>query len=231
VLVYVSSLAAAGPAPADRPLTEDLPPRPVSDYGRSKLAAEQYLRTLAGDLPATVLRPPSVFGPWDRWTVKLFRLARRGVVLVPGYRVVRLSWVYVGDLVDAILLAGERGRRLAPVQDAARQDQGLYYIALDERPTMVETAQLAAQVEGYRIRRTFHIPPLLCWLSAWNNDLRGRLTGRLFLINPDKIREALAGSWICSADKARRELGFTCRTDLATGFRVTFRWYADHGWL
>src|SRR3954468_8269973 len=43
--VLVSSLAAAGPAPRGRPLLGSEPPRPVTAYGRSKLAAEQVVRS------------------------------------------------------------------------------------------------------------------------------------------------------------------------------------------
>ena len=39
--IYVSSLAAVGPSPNGRPLREESCPRPVSDYGRSKLEGEE----------------------------------------------------------------------------------------------------------------------------------------------------------------------------------------------
>ena len=72
---------------------------------------------------------------------------------------------------------------------------------------------------------------ILCWLGARINDYRTLLTGRVFWLNSDKIREALAGSWICDASKAKRELGFSCRTDLTTCLRATVRWYHDQDWL
>ena len=227
VFLYVSSLAAAGPARDDRPLTEDCPPQPVSEYGRSKLAAERYLRGLAGKLPITVLRPPSVFGPGDPYTFKLFRLARWGVMLVPGRRVFRLSWIDVADLIEAMLLAALRGRRL----DSASEETGVYFVALDERPTIAELTQLLAETAGRRRLRTFHVPIFLGPLGAYINDLRSRLTGRAYWLNPDKLREAVAGSWICDPSKAKRELGFACQTDLASGLRAASRWYHDHGWL
>src|SRR6266508_2168624 len=39
--VLISSLAAAGPSPDGRPVRDTDVPRPVSDYGRSKLLAEE----------------------------------------------------------------------------------------------------------------------------------------------------------------------------------------------
>ena len=66
----VSSLAAAGPSPADRLRTERDPPAPVSNYGRSKLAGEQYARAAAGRLPVTIVRPPIVIGAGDSDSAK-----------------------------------------------------------------------------------------------------------------------------------------------------------------
>src|SRR5207245_553823 len=43
--VYVSTLAAGGPTVAGRPIDEQRPPAPVTDYGRSKLAGEVLVRS------------------------------------------------------------------------------------------------------------------------------------------------------------------------------------------
>ncbi|HUF56246.1 MAG TPA: NAD-dependent epimerase/dehydratase family protein, partial [Thermohalobaculum sp.] len=61
-LIVVSSLAAREPG--------------LSDYAASKRAGEEaVLRAAAG--PVTVLRPPVLYGPWDRETLALFRAAAR----------------------------------------------------------------------------------------------------------------------------------------------------------
>jgi nucleoside-diphosphate-sugar epimerase len=227
-LVYVSSLAAAGPA-SDSPLTEEAPPRPMSHYGRSKLGGEQHLRALADRLPCTVLRPPCVFGPGEPYMLKILWQARLGIMLRPGRCDFRLSWVYVEDLVEAMVLATERGRRLAADTGASWDETGVYFVALEERPTVRELADLIAEAVGTRIRWNFAIPAPLCRLGAHVNEWRAWLTGRPYWINTDKIREALAGSWTCDAGKAKRELGFTCRTDLRTGLRTTIQWYCEQG--
>src|SRR5215475_8505553 len=63
-LIHVSSLAAAGPAPASAPHREDDPPRPLTPYGVSKLESERIVMATSG-LRSIILRPGVVYGPTD----------------------------------------------------------------------------------------------------------------------------------------------------------------------
>jgi nucleoside-diphosphate-sugar epimerase len=150
---------------------------------------------------------------------------------LPDRKDFQLSWIYVEDLVEVLHLAARRGQRLAADQAGRGPGQGIYYVALDAQPSFVELADLAASIQGRPAVRTMRIPAFLCWLAAGVNGLRTRLTGRTHWLNPDKLREALAGSWVCSPDKAKHELGFSCRTDLAAGFRIIYEWYRYQGLL
>jgi nucleoside-diphosphate-sugar epimerase len=47
----------------------------------------------------------------------------------------------------------------------------------------------------------------------------------------DKIREMSQKYWVCSAEKARRELNFVPRLTLKEGMAETIRWYRDNAWL
>jgi nucleoside-diphosphate-sugar epimerase len=231
VVVYVSSLAAAGPAVANQPLVEASPPAPVSAYGRSKLEGERRFRLVAERVPVTVVRSPSVFGPGDVNTLWLFRAVRYGVNFVPGRRDIWLSWVYVTDLVNSMQRAAECGHRLLPAEESHDQACGIYYIALDESATLTEVGALAAQALERRLWHTFHVPGRICRLFARGNDLFARLTKRPVLITSDKITEGLAGSWLCAPEKAKQELGFVCQTKLADGLRQTAAWYRTQGLL
>jgi nucleoside-diphosphate-sugar epimerase len=50
-------------------------------------------------------------------------------------------------------------------------------------------------------------------------------------VNSDKMAEALAGSWTCSAAKARTQLGWSPAATLAERLRETAQWYRQAGWL
>ncbi|MCE5255545.1 MAG: NAD(P)-dependent oxidoreductase, partial [Spirochaetaceae bacterium] len=78
-IIAISSLAAVGPSHNDKGVGADDELRPLTPYGRSKVEMEQVMRSIAGPIPCTFLRPPTVYGPRDRDTLELFRMAKRGI--------------------------------------------------------------------------------------------------------------------------------------------------------
>jgi len=50
-------------------------------------------------------------------------------------------------------------------------------------------------------------------------------------INIDKVREIAAGSWVCSAQAAKTDLGFEVGAPLIERLRQTVQWYRQEGWL
>ncbi|MBM4069240.1 MAG: NAD(P)-dependent oxidoreductase [Planctomycetes bacterium] len=230
-VVFVSSLAAAGVAPADRPLTEESPAAPVSEYGRSKLAAEQHLRAVADRVPITIVRPPIVFGPWDPLTVILFKIVRLGINFNAGLKDYRLAWIHVADLVEGLVKAARNGEHLPPDTRTAPPGRGIYFMAMDEMRSLREASELTARALKRKMLAFIYFPAFLCRFLAKVNDRIAQRISRPSLMVPDKIAEGLAGSWMCSSDKAKRELGFSCHFQLEAGLRMLAQWYRKHGWM
>ncbi len=113
--VHVSSLAAAGPSSSNGPLSEEDAPRPVSHYGRSKLAGEQFVRQSPLADRAVIVRPPVVYGPRDRDVYQMIRTVAGGWMLQIGSVRRYFSLVYVGDLVDGLIAAADRVRPVPAV--------------------------------------------------------------------------------------------------------------------
>lgn len=107
-LVYVSSVKVNGEATLPgRPFTEDMPPAPEDDYGRSKLLAEEALAEVAArtGLQVVVVRPPLVYGPGVKGNfLSLLNACRKRWPLPLGGIDNRRSLIYLGNLVDALLL-------------------------------------------------------------------------------------------------------------------------------
>ena len=218
-LILVSSQAAVGPSRGVRPRREEDPPAPVTAYGRSKLAAERVRHRYPG-LPITVIRPPAVYGPGDRDILAYFRLVRARVrpELVPTPR---LSVVYVGNLVDALLLALER---------PPRGGQRVYHVADRGVVTMSEVAEWIAAAYG---RPTWRVPVPQAALAAARLPLAaaGRLLRRDLLLSRDKLREIAQPAWVLASRRIQAELGYRPRVSTRDGIRHTAQWYLDHGWL
>ena len=234
VLVIVSSLAAAGPASGGGLRTEKDPPEPVSNYGRSKRAGELAAGEFADRVPITIVRPPIVFGQGDRACLEMFQTVKRcRLHFVPGRAPRKFSFIHAADLAELLILAAERGSRLAPAvpSDDASSTEGYYFADSGEHPTYHELGHMIGEALGYR--RTFSVSCGLrmVWLIAAVSELAGRIRGTPACLCIDKAREATAGSWACSGQKAADELGFSVATPLAERFHQTAQWYRNEKWL
>ena len=231
-LIFVSSVAAAGPAPDNRPRTEQDPARPVSHYGRSKRAGELAVERFADRVPITIVRPGIVFGEYGGEMVLMFRCVYRfRIHAVPGLKPFPLSVIYVADLVDLLLSAAERGRRLAPGGSGPVAGQGYYFACLPECPDYLQFGRLLQQAMECSGVLYLYFPEPFPWLVGGVHELWDRLRGVTTNLNLDKIREAMAGSWACSCAAAQRDLTFRPGRPLLEQLRATADWYRQHGWL
>ena len=231
VLIFVSSLAVAGPARDGVPRRETEPPAPVSFYGKSKWAAEQRLAEWAGRLPISIVRPPIVYGPGDMQMLKMFRSVKKGLHFVPHRLPYQFSTVHVRDLVDAMQSAARQGRRLAGKDDLdGGQYTGIYFTASDDLPTYADIGREIARTLGRRVFvRRLRTP--MVWLIAGICEATARVLRRPLIMNFDKMREATAGSWTCDCERAKTELGFSARFPLAEGLADSTEWYRKEGLL
>ena len=220
--VHVSSLAAAGPSTADRPLTETDEPRPVSHYGRSKLAGEQAVRQspLAGR--TIVVRPPVVYGPRDKDVYRMLRTVSRGWMAQIGAAPRRFSHIYVGDLVDGIIAAADCTNPSAVGH--------VFYLANAAPVSWDEFGGLAARLMRRKLR-TVAIPEKAAYVLGLCAEWGSRLSGKPGILSRDKVREACCAGWVCDPGRARRELGFCAPMGLEEGLRRTLDWYKEAGWL
>jgi nucleoside-diphosphate-sugar epimerase len=216
-LVYLSSLAAAGPAEG-RPVEPDDEPRPLTTYGRSKLAGERHALGRVG-IATAVLRPPAVYGPRDRELLPFFRLAKRGLLPVIGPLTRRVQMVHVRDLADALVRAVE-------VPEAT----GIFHIAESTAYTwsqMLELVEAAVGRRGVRVP----VPAALLKTAALGTQVGARMSRRPAVFDHEKALDLLAAGWLCETEAARRDLGFTAATPLPEGLRETAGWYRAHGWM
>lgn len=227
-MVYVSSLAAAGPCIEGRPRTEREGATPISNYGRSKYAGEVASAAFADKTPITVVRPPIVLGQGDRDGFELFRtIARLRTHLVPGPGDEPYSVIHAEDLTSALVAAARRGKRLESRDPLA----GVYFAAADEQVTYTELGEMIGRAVGVCPVRIVRSPAPTVWGVATVNELIAQVTRKPRLLSWDKAREATAGGWACDDREFRRDTGFTPARSLQDRLDETAAWYREQAWL
>jgi nucleoside-diphosphate-sugar epimerase len=230
VLVVVSSLAAAGPSPPGQIKSECDAPAPVSNYGRSKRAGELAAEAFAAEVPRSIVRPPIVFGEGDPGMAQMFRpIARLGLHVVPGSSDRRFSLIHAADLAEALVRAVHTGRRIVPSSDPqSTSAAGYYFVAAPEQPTYAELGLLIGAALSRSRVRILRTPEWLTGVRPGRASCT-HVRRKPSIFNVDKIREATAGSWICSPQRAQEELGFSVSASLPDGSRAEGRVVSARG--
>jgi nucleoside-diphosphate-sugar epimerase len=205
--VAVSSLAAREPQ--------------LSDYAFSKRMGEDAARAAYADAPnqLTVIRPPAIYGPWDRETLAFFKTTTRSLVPVFGQN--RAAIIHAADAAAAIA---------AIVTGAG--PSGLYTLA-DDHPqgyTMAELLAEAARATGHS-PRFIRVPDEVVRAAGHLSGWWGRRRGHVPIFTAGKAREILHPDWSVSPTELLPAFIYKSKIDLADGFASTVAWYRQAGWL
>lgn len=210
--VFISSIGALRGA-SDEPVTEQTPPAPTSDYGRSKLRAEQQLRSMAaaGTTKLTILRPCLVYGPQNPGNMaRLSRLVDTGLPLPFGAIDGTRSLVYIGNLCSAIIAC--LGNEKAFAND--------FIVCDDDALSLPDLVSSIAAAKGRKVRLV-PVPLHVLHLLGRIGDLVARLPGGGVGIDSYSVAQ-LTASLPCSNRKAREVLGWRPPCSVAEGLRRTF---------
>ncbi|MFZ5981585.1 MAG: NAD-dependent epimerase/dehydratase family protein, partial [Candidatus Zixiibacteriota bacterium] len=218
-LVYISSLAAAGPSLEGRPVTELDEPQPMTVYGESKLAGEKVALAYKDKYPVAVVRPSGVYGPGDKEMFDLFKTIYRHFRPLVGDSRRKIQIVHVDDLCLGIYKAMTVGTPPGAV----------YFICENRAYTMREMMELFHKACG-RWAVPVNVPGWLFRTIAFVSERSFKLVGATPFLTMNKSAELLA-AWEVSTEKARLELGFVSRIPLERGAKETCDWYIEKGWL
>ena len=199
--VHVSSLAAREPK--------------LSLYGASKCRSEQLVHS--SGLDWAIVRPPAVYGPGDKETLELFRMAKLGLMLMPPKG--RLSLIHADDLAGLLLaLAGPQ----APSNILIEPD--------DAKPggwTHREFAKALGQAVGTK-PAIVSSPGILLRLAARADQLFRREKAKLTV---DRAAYFSHRNWVVEPKRGAPPELWHPRIETTQGLKATADWYRAAGWL
>ncbi len=218
--VLISSQAVCGPNPDENPIDENYIPRPITNYGRTKLKAEQEVLLHKDKLPVTVLRPCAIFGPRDTEILYYFKTYSKGLNAIIGFNKKYLSLIYIEDLIDGILLASESEKSNGEIFFLSNTN----FYDWDE---IASTTEKVLSKKAIKIR----IPHWVVYTAGALSEFFSLFSKNAATLNIEKCKDLTQTRWVCSNKKARELLGFREKNTLEEGFRKTVEWYKQNGWI
>ena len=199
--VHVSSLAAREPK--------------LSLYGASKARAEELV--MSSGLDWTIVRPPAVYGPGDKETLELFRMAKLGLILTPPTG--RISVIHAVDLARLLLALAAPG---APSSCLVEPDDGK-----TGGWTHRDFARALAAAVGTKAA-VISSPGVLLRLAARADQL---VRGDKAKLTPDRAAYFSHRNWVVEPKRAAPAELWRPEVETGQGLKETAAWYREKGWL
>lgn len=223
--VFVSSLSILGAIHEEMPykdITDNDTPQPNTAYGRSKLEAEEFLRSLGDGFPFVILRPTGVYGPREKDYFMMAQSIKQHIDFAVGYKRQDITFIYVADVVQAVFLAINADKGVC----------GKSFILSDGKVYSSRTFSDLIKKELH-VKHVMRIvaPIWLLKIISTAGEYTAHITGKVSALNRDKYNIMKQRNWRCDITPARQLLGFKPEYDLERGVKITMKWYKDNGWL
>jgi nucleoside-diphosphate-sugar epimerase len=218
--IYMSSIAARGPADYTETglVTNDTPPQPVTNYGKSKLAGERILEATT-NFSYTIIRPTIVYGPREKDLYTVFELVKKGLELYVGSHKQSLTFIHVKDLVQVIIDALSTTRKRAA-----------YFVADGDVYSSEELNGFIKEALGKKTMKLRLPIGLIKVVAAISESVNG-IFGNYPPLNRDKVNELKCQSWVIDTSLIQEDFNFAPRIRLPDGIRDTVKWYKQNNWL
>lgn len=216
--ILVSSLAVLGNRP-QIDVDESAPHATTGDnYNWTKIEAEKLALRIHRErgLPLIIIRPPYIYGPHDRQLLpRLITAIERGKFMYIGSGENPISLAYVGNVVDALLLAA-RG---------PRTDGRVYHIT--DGPPVTRVRLINTICDGLGLPRPRkHLPVPVAMALMHVLETKAKLTGATEppLLNRFRVK-FLHTPLSFSIRRAQEELGYGPRFAFEEGMRAALEWF------
>jgi dihydroflavonol-4-reductase len=220
--IYVSSQTVAGPSKSlENPKTEEDECQPITSYGKSKRAGELEVINYFDKMPVTIVRPPAVYGPRDTAILSIFQTVNKGIGTLIGFNKKYVSLIHSDDLVRGIKLAGE----------SSKSNSQIYFISSNEFYNWDQLMEIIKDKMGKKHIIKLKLPHSLVLIIAGISGFFGKFSSKPPVLNYEKGIDFIQDYWICSAEKAKNEIGFVQEMTIEAGMENSIKWYKENNWL
>ncbi len=208
--VFISSIAASGPAFNGELKTEKESDNPVSFYGESKLLAEESVKNGAGNIDYVILRPPNIYGPSQREMFTLIRVIQKRILPLLGNKNSKTSLLYVEDIVNAIILAGE----------CEAANNKTYFVTDNRAYTWRKTVKLISKALGV-YPFVIPIPGWILTIAAWKLGILSKIFGFDLPFRTKDLQSIRKNRWTFDGTAFMKATGFEPQISLKDGIKKT----------
>ena len=221
VFVLMSSLSVMGEGDELNytPIKVEDEPKPNTIYGKSKLEAENWIKSL-NNFPYLIIRPTGVYGPRDKDYLILIKTIKRGLGVGAGFKKQVLSFIYSEDLVEVTFKLLEKGIK--------RKE---YIVADGDCYTDSEFNKIVMEALEKKNILSIKIPLCLVRIAAYVSEKTASIFGKVSTFNSDKYRIMKQRNWSCNISPLQQDIHFKPRFRLRDGVTKTIEWYKENGWL
>ena len=220
--IYMSTLGTYGAVHEKEPfetIKENDIQSPETNYGKSKLKTEIYLKSVPG-LNYVIFRPTGVYGPRDKDYYLMAKSIKYRFNFISGIKKQSITFIYVKDLVKAIYASIEK-----------KVKNRCYFVSDGNQYSSTEFGNLIAAEFGYKWIINLKCPLPLVWIICHTLGGVASLFGKTFTLNRDKYHIVAQRNWLCDITALQQELDFTPDYPLQRGVKETVEWYKSNGWL
>ncbi len=215
--VFISSLASYGPADfqADGIVHNRSTPHPITEYGKSKLQAEQFVMGFQ-DLPYVIFRPTVIYGPREKELLLIYKNIKRGIELYIGDKEQNLSFIYILDLVDLIYKSLD-----------SRVLRASYFVSDGKNYSVEYYNSLIKEALGKKTYK-FVLPMKIATIAAGISETYSKLLKQSTMFNLDKLNELKSKNWECDIIPLKEDLNFSPKFYLEKGIVETIKWNIEN---
>ncbi|MFO7444910.1 MAG: NAD(P)-dependent oxidoreductase [Ignavibacteriaceae bacterium] len=218
--LVVSSQTACGPTLNSSLITEEDICRPITTYGKSKLAEEELAASFMDKLPVTICRAPAVYGERDTEIFIFFQTFNKGLMTEVGFDKKQVSLIHVRDLVKGFYLAALSDKAIGQT----------YFISSEKPYTWKEVGDITSRIlnkKPFKVK----VPHFMVYTIASIAQFFSMFSSKPATLNLEKARDLVQHSWTCDTTRATRDFGYKQEISLEDGIKRTCDWYKQMKWI